>query len=102
MKRHINVQLSGDMVDKLAKYSTSRELTIALLINKNRELTLGELILPNLNIAALWLFWAALPDQSLWCLYGNMMDKPKLTHFEYPNLNIRCFKNRFLRTAVKN
>ncbi len=50
---------------------------LALLIHKNRRLTLGELILPNLNIAALWLFWAALPDRCLWCLYVHMKEKSK-------------------------
>jgi len=71
-------------IDKLTKYPSSHDLTVAILINRNRELKLEKITLPNINIAALWLFWAVSPDQSLWCLYGNMLEKPEHTYFEYP------------------
>ncbi len=71
-------------VNKLTKYVDSNELCVAMYINKVVSIELNKLELPELNIAELWFFGAANPNQKQWTLVGNVLDQPEVYTFEYP------------------
>lgn len=72
------------IVDALAKYSDSSELTVAIHLNQRSYFDPGELSIPDLRIAALWIFGAISEDESDWGLWGNFLESPVGTRFEYP------------------
>jgi hypothetical protein len=71
-------------VDALKKYVDSEQLTVAIHLNRHTSFDLGQLIIPTLNIAAIWVFAALAPDQSVWGLWGNFMETASGTRYEYP------------------
>lgn len=71
-------------VDALKKYVDSEELTVAIHLNRQSSFHPDQLVIPPLNIAALWVFAALAPDQSVWGMWGNFMEAPSEICFEYP------------------
>jgi hypothetical protein len=71
------------LVQGLAKYR-SDTLTVAVHLNRRGTLEPSTLRVPSLRIAALWFFWGAAPDQSKWCLFGDVLNEPALSSFAYP------------------
>lgn len=74
-------------INKLKKkYVDSEDLCVALYINRlEKSLDVSRIDIAGLNIAELWLFGAASPDQSKWKIIGNLLDSPKTYEFTYPN-----------------
>lgn len=69
---------------KIEKYKDSEELTVAIHLNQNSVFNPSKLSIPQLDIAALWIFYSTSPDQSVWALWGNFLETPEITYFNYP------------------
>lgn len=73
-----------DELKKLAKYTDSEDLCVAIFINKATRIEFSELVIPELSIRELWFFGAQTPDQEDWWLIGNMLRNPQMHSFKYP------------------
>jgi len=73
-----------EVVDGLTKYVDSEDLTVAIHLNQNSTFQPTKLVIPSLRIAALWVFAAITADQTKWALWGNFLESPEGTQFEYP------------------
>lgn len=62
------------ILDGLAKYADSEELSVAICVNRNGTVDLNALRLPNVKFAGVWMFAAANPEQTEWVLYGDLQD----------------------------
>jgi hypothetical protein len=65
-----------------SKYVDSLGLTVAIYLNQQVHFDPSSLRIPKLKIAALWVF-GGLGD-STWGLWGDFLDQPIGTSFEYP------------------
>jgi hypothetical protein len=72
------------VVASLAKYVDSKHLTVAIHLNQQTHFDPATLVAPPLSIAALWVFAAVTPNQAAWGLWGNFLETPSGTRFEYP------------------
>jgi len=72
------------IVDALTKYTDSLDLTVAIHLNQGIHFDPSTLVIPPLKIAALWVFGAISADQTQWGLWGNFLESPLGTRFEYP------------------
>jgi hypothetical protein len=72
------------IIEGLARYSSARELVVAIHVNQEGRFDPKHLQLPRLSIAELWIFGAASRDQSKWFLFGDMLTEPKYSYFDYP------------------
>jgi hypothetical protein len=73
------------IVASLSKYTDSRALTVAVHLNQSERFEPDQLRLPNLDLAAVWVFAAASPDQATWNLWGNFTEsEPSGIQFTYP------------------
>ena len=72
------------IVDALTKYTDSADLTVAIHLNQRAHFDPSKLVIPSLKIAALWLYGAISADQTQWGLWGNFLETPVGTRFEYP------------------
>ena len=73
-----------DIVSALTKYVDSRDLTVAIHLNRQIRFDPDQIVTPSLKIAALWIFGALTSDQSIWGLWGNFLEEPQGLKFEYP------------------
>jgi hypothetical protein len=83
---HINpaADLQAEL-DKIAKYTDSRDLVVAFYLNRTGRIDFSTLRLPHGIVHELWFFWASAPDQSTWTVYGNMLSaNPSAHEFQYP------------------
>ncbi len=71
-------------VNALSKYADSEDLTVAIYLNQRVHFDPAKLIIPPLKIAALWVFGAISEDQNEWALWGNFLETPEGTRYEYP------------------
>ena len=74
-----------EIIDGLAKYQVSDQLTVAIHLNRVGRFEPEKLAVPKLGLAALWLFGAVTEDQSRWRLYGNILQEAEFSEFEYPH-----------------
>jgi hypothetical protein len=73
------------VIDHLVDYRASQQLTVAIYLNRGAaHFELKDIVLPVLELAALWVFAATSEDQSHWYLFGNMLEEPTYTFFDYP------------------
>lgn len=72
-----------DIVAGLGKYR-SDHLTVAVHLNRVGRFCPPAHRIPALQIAALWFYWATVPDQSEWCLFGDVLGVPQASCFAYP------------------
>lgn len=73
------------VVDGLAKYQASEQLTVAVHLNRKGRFEPGTLVIPALKLAALWAFGVVSEDQSNWFLCGDLLEPgPSFTFFDYP------------------
>ena len=77
-----SVQAAVDALSK--KYVDSDDLTVAIHLNQRIRFDPAKLVIPSLKIAALWIFGAISQDQEKWVLWGNFLETPEGTRFEYP------------------
>ena len=74
-----------DELDKLAKYVDSKDLAVALHLNREATVRIDELTLPYGNIGSLWFYGATEPSQTKWQIIGNLLaDNPRRGEFLYP------------------
>lgn len=72
-------------LDKLSKYTDSKDLAVAFHINRNTTIHLSELRFPHGKIGALWFFGATDLAQEKWCLIGNLLlPGANAYEFNYP------------------
>ena len=86
---HLNADATIQaVVDGLARYADSADLTVAIKINRPGRFDPAELKLPaNLRIGGLWIFAGLSADQSEFGLWGDFLSKtdaPLGTRFSYP------------------
>jgi hypothetical protein len=72
------------IIAALSKYADSEELTVAIHLNRQVHFEPSAVSVPSLHIAALWVFASLTPDQSQWGIWGDFLEKPVCTRFEYP------------------
>jgi hypothetical protein len=80
---HINPNATIESeLAKLRKYPTSNQTIVAVHINQEGPLVWSSIAKPTTSVAEIWLYSALTPDQSLWFLYGDLLDRPQ--GFEIP------------------
>jgi hypothetical protein len=72
------------LINALKKYVDSRELTVAIHLNRQDTFDFRNVQLPELNVGSLWFFGAVSPDQSIWGLWGDFMKNPSYEKYSYP------------------
>lgn len=82
---HLNAKTSLHSVieNNETKYNNPN-LTLVIRLNQQGRLDPNEVALPRLNIAALWAFGAASDDGARWFVFGDMLEEPSFTFFDYP------------------
>ena len=78
-----NIDLD-EIISNLKKYTDSKNLVVAIHLNRQLRFEPKELAIPSLNIAELWIFGAVSPDQNKWGLWGDFLQSPVGIQFEYP------------------
>jgi hypothetical protein len=69
----------------LAKYSDSRDLCVAVRMNRTMKgFSLSSIKVPELPIGSLWLFGCSSPDKGRWFIYGDLLRERHGFEFEYP------------------
>ncbi|MBN2654198.1 MAG: hypothetical protein JXR79_03675 [Nitrospirae bacterium] len=74
----------NETISKLAKYSSSSNLVVAIHLNKEIRLEFNAIEVQKLNIAQLWIFGALDETQDSWFIYGDMLSNPEYYQFNYP------------------
>lgn len=73
------------IVDSLRKYPDSPNLTVLVHLNQEMRFTPSKIMVPQgANIATLWILACISPDQSRWALWGDCLNEPEKSEFEYP------------------
>lgn len=73
------------VVDSLGKYADAEDLTVLIHLNRELRFTPRSISFPShSNIAALWVLGCVSPEQSRWALWGDYLDQPERSEFEYP------------------
>lgn len=74
------------ILDGLAQYADSEELSVAIYVNRDGSVNLSELHLPNVKFGGIWMFAAANPEQTEWVLYGDLQDALRTeTRYRHPD-----------------
>lgn len=75
-----------DIISSLpAHYPDSKELTVAIYINRKTKIDFNSINIPkNLKIKELWFFGSVSQDKTKWFLYGDFLKDPCLTYFYHP------------------
>jgi hypothetical protein len=63
------------------KYVDSKDLTVAVYLNRVTRFDPAVLHVPTMNVAALWVFGGLSEGKSQWGLWGDFLDAPKGTGF---------------------
>jgi len=71
-------------LEKLQKYSTSDDLTVAFYLNREASIDFSEIEIPDLNLAGLYFFGSASQDQSKWFICGGKIGDFVMAYFDYP------------------
>jgi hypothetical protein len=83
----LNQQASiDDVIAKLRKYPDSHQLTVAIHLNQALRFDPAKVLIPPLRVGSIWAFAAISADQHQWGLWGDFMDTPTGTQFQYPKL----------------
>ena len=82
---HINPNATIESeLAKLGKYPTSVQTIVAVHVNQEGPLVFSSIAKPATSVAEIWLYSALAPDQSLWFLYGNLLDRPRGFEITWP------------------
>ena len=72
-------------IDKLSKYTDSKDLVVAFHLNRDFRLELSSLDFSAVPVKELWLFGASAPSQGKWLLLGNLLSPDaRFFEFDYP------------------
>jgi hypothetical protein len=69
---------------KLTKYSSADRTVVALLVNREMHLEFNTIEVPKLHLGEIWLYGTTSRDQQNWFMYGDLLNTPHLSRFEYP------------------
>ncbi|MDR7269861.1 hypothetical protein J2X20_002490 [Pelomonas saccharophila] len=72
------------IISALGQYVSSRELVVAIHLNRTMSFDPSALAIPPLQIAELWAFGATSPDQNTWALWGDLLRSPTVSYHAYP------------------
>ncbi|MEO1020522.1 MAG: hypothetical protein AAFY56_22970 [Pseudomonadota bacterium] len=84
---HLNKRASvQETIDRLTRYADSRDVTVALKLNRIVRFDPTKLVVPGgLSIGGLWVFGSVVPNQSKWSLWGDFLTpKIDVLSFDYP------------------
>lgn len=73
------------LLESLKKYADSRDLLVAVHLNRAMRIDPVKVAAPNLAIGGLWFFGAIAPDLTEWGLWGDMLSVPTATAHSYPD-----------------
>ncbi len=68
----------------IGKYPSSKDLTVAIHVNREGVLNVHDIRVPQLDVAEVWLFGATAWQQNSWMLFGNLLKSPRLYKYTYP------------------
>ncbi len=74
------------VIAKLSRYPASQDTVFVIHVNRTGRLDLALIKVPRLDIASLWLLCASSPDKSKWLVAGDLLDKPSIIEFDYPDI----------------
>ncbi len=74
----------SSVVEKLACYPDSSDLTVAIHLNQTRPFDAPAIHIPELHFAGLWVFGSISHDASRWWLWGDWLKEPFGTEHAYP------------------
>jgi len=69
---------------KLSKYPTSGQTLVAVHVNREGWLDFSSIKKPETSVAEIWLYSTLAQDQSLWLLYGSLLDRPQGYEIPWP------------------
>ncbi len=72
------------LITKLEKYTDSKDLVVAIHINRAGKFDTSEIDTSNLPIAELYFFGAIAEDKSQWFVFGGKCGQFESWNFEYP------------------
>lgn len=67
-----------------AHYPASKELVVAIHLNRRMTIDFAALEIPSMSIAELWAFGATAADQNSWGLWGDLLASPSFSTHAYP------------------
>jgi len=74
-----------EILDSLNKYPDSKDLLVGVYVNRDLTIRLDELRPPARKFAGIYVFSAIAPDQTEWCILGDLQDEGRmLTTFHHP------------------
>lgn len=74
-----------EIIDSLNKYVDSKDLTVAIRLNRRVFFDPQTVVVTQLHIAGLWVFGSISEDQSEWGLWGDFLEKQEGSRFPYPD-----------------
>lgn len=75
-------------IDKLEKYTDSKDLVVAFHLNRAIHLDFAQLDLSRVPVMELWFFGCASPEDQEWMLFGNALSRQReASRFRYPGPN---------------
>jgi hypothetical protein len=89
LKEYVSSKLSSEQtlekeIEKLAKYSDSKDLTAVIYVSKEESLDFKNIVIPKLDIAGLWIMGSMSVDQRRFFLAGDLLKSPTLEEFNHP------------------
>jgi hypothetical protein len=73
-----------DVISSLKKYADSKDLVVAIKVNRNVRIEAKDLEVESLPVAEVWLFGATEPREEQWSLFRKLGDKIEISHHELP------------------
>jgi len=72
------------IINGLKKYADSKNLVVAIKLNRTEQIVFDELDLSGVGVAEIWCFGATKQDESGWCLIGDLLGSCKHYRIEWP------------------
>lgn len=84
---HLDPQSTFDeVIHKLARYTDSKDLTVAIRLNQAGHFDPHLIEIPSLPLAGVWVFGSIAQDQSEWAVWGDFLNPPTVgIRFPYPS-----------------
>lgn len=70
-------------LNKLGRYADSKDLVVALHLNRETRVVISELVLPT-SIGELWFYGCTEPRQNHWTIIGDLLKEPMAYEFQHP------------------
>jgi hypothetical protein len=79
-----HVALETELAKLKGRYADSRDLTVAVYLNRPLRLEAPPRLPEDLNLGALWVYGASRPDRSMLVMYGDLLSEPTMYEYAYP------------------